>query len=474
MVDMSKSGVNSNHGITSNALIINGHGRKSNRKFNMGGNTIVTPGSLSAPYLFAAGTSWNLEKQFKAGIIKPVENGTWTTYHQSLGSQMPDMDLYPWTMGEVRQFAQRVVSDTKLWSDIDDKEGLYFDRDAEAKLVVKLNNQYKYLNGKEAAKYFIRMNNCSDAEYVKLLQTQGVPLFLYAPQVGKIKPLERTSLSEVLKCVNTIDGDKIVMVAACNEAKENNKTITFQHSGPDIYVNQVLQLNTPIQKGNITASKAQEQFLLESLSSYNKVHKEKGWHRVGDWEIGRSGHSGNVALANSQYQFELDNGKVKCLNKTKGYIKVDPLPAVLLSQQEIKAFIQKATTNTETKQTVAVGTKSVGVSPQYSFKSVQEQFLLDALSKYNNVQKEKGWHRVSDWEIGRSTHSGNVALANSQYQFELEGGKLKCIDKTKGYTKVHPLPTVLLPQQEITQFIQAQAKLISKGISEQATPKKSM
>ncbi|MCS5711675.1 SidE phosphodiesterase domain-containing protein [Candidatus Berkiella aquae] len=86
------------------------------------------------------------------------------------------------------------------------------------------------------------------------------------------------------------------------------------------------------------------QLLFNVLSRYNMIEKGFGWKTIeGDWEIGRSAHSKNVALTNNQYHFELNNGIIICLDKANGYAPLKPLPSVEFPREQIHKFLNEAT-----------------------------------------------------------------------------------------------------------------------------------
>jgi hypothetical protein len=226
-----------------NIIVVNGHGSKTDKNFDIGENILLAPDSLDTSYVFSVDTNWSIEKNAKNGKLKPVANGKWTSYAQQ--TTIPDVKLAPWKMGEVREFSKRISSELALWSNIDDANGLYLDRDQNAVLVVKKENNYVYLNHQQAANYFSDLSKCDDKKYLQYLKDNGVPIFLYAPKVNKIKILEATSLSEVMKCTNVIDGNKMIILATCNAAKEN-KNVTLKINESDLPIANMVKLTKSI------------------------------------------------------------------------------------------------------------------------------------------------------------------------------------------------------------------------------------
>lgn len=226
-----------------NIIVVNGHGAKTDKNFDIGENILLAPDSLDTSYIFSVDKAWSIEKNAKNGQLKPVANGKWTSYPQQ--TTVPDVKLAPWKMGEVREFSKRISSENSLWSDIDGANGVYLDRDQKAVLVVKKESNYIYLNHQQAAHYFSDLSKCDDKKYLQYLKENGAPIFLYAPKVNKIKILEGTSLSEVMKCTNAIDGNKMIILATCNAAKEN-KNVSLKISEPDLPIANMVKLNKSV------------------------------------------------------------------------------------------------------------------------------------------------------------------------------------------------------------------------------------
>lgn len=217
------------------ALVINGSGTKTNETFDLQNHTLITPDDLQHSYVLGFDPERHLQKKFRKGLVKPLHNGSWTIYGKQYAShKVRDIIIKPWKKKELKQFTKRVLTDPELWSYQDNQKGLYFERDKKAILVVKKpNGAYSYLNATQAKLFFENIQQ-KKYKYAK----DGMPLFVYAPKIGKIKILSSTRLSEVLANVQKIDGDKLFLLMACNASRSINKTLTLKTKEKDIDLSQ--------------------------------------------------------------------------------------------------------------------------------------------------------------------------------------------------------------------------------------------
>lgn len=212
-------------------LVINGHGSKSDSTFDIRDNVMLTPHELTTPYTFSV--DYEMGILMKKGKLKPVKNGQWNAYSKQ-SSAVPNVNVFPWKDNEVFEFASRIAIDTNLWSEIDGVKGLYFDRDPDLRLVILTHKgTYEYLDRDAAKGFFKNINN--------KIKSDGKPLFLYAPKVGKVKPFNETSVREILTCINQFAGKKIVVLATCNAISEQDKEVSLSiDSAEDIDISSLL------------------------------------------------------------------------------------------------------------------------------------------------------------------------------------------------------------------------------------------
>ncbi len=213
-------------------LVINGHGGKTDNFFDVGNNVLMTPGDLNEPYITSVDSNYNLEKDFLNGQIKPIEGGEWNVYakNSNKGNLVPDVKISPWNSNELTFFSQNLLTKPNLWSDVDNKQGLYIDRDPNCILVIRSkNNEYKYLKGQQIK------------DYLQANQKDGTAVFFLAPQVGKIKILNNTSLSEIIGCLKDLNiENKNIICATCNNKLSNDKNIKIDHTGKNLSVSEII------------------------------------------------------------------------------------------------------------------------------------------------------------------------------------------------------------------------------------------
>lgn len=219
-------------------LVINGHGGKTNRKFDVGANILMTPGNLDEPYITSVDPNYNLEQDFLNGKIKPIKDGNWHVYSHEKNQEngVPDVDISPWNNNEAQLFSSSISNKTNLWSEIDGKQGLYIDRDPNSILVIRSNDGgHHYLNQAQSKEYF---NNLSQN---RATNPAGTPIFFLAPNVGKVKILNRTSLSEVMGCLGELNiENRNIICATCNNKSGNDKNIAIDHKSESVLVSSII------------------------------------------------------------------------------------------------------------------------------------------------------------------------------------------------------------------------------------------
>jgi len=202
-------------------IVINGHGAKTNHSFNINGHTLLTPGNLNTPYVFAIDPNYDIEKDFQQYKVKNVKNGHWTFYDQSISPKVNDVSIAPWQQNELKSFAHNILTNPSYWANIDNHHQYYLLKDPNAVLVIKHGNHFFHLNTQETKTFLTKVEN---GTYSKM--TDGTPLFFYADKIGKVKILGHTSLSEVLDQIDQVAGPKLIMLATCNAAQQN-KIISY-------------------------------------------------------------------------------------------------------------------------------------------------------------------------------------------------------------------------------------------------------
>lgn len=77
------------------AIVINGHGTKTNYTFESLEHTLITPGNLTKPYVFSVDPNYNIETDILNNKIKPVNGGNWTVYNKDTTSHVPEVIINP-------------------------------------------------------------------------------------------------------------------------------------------------------------------------------------------------------------------------------------------------------------------------------------------------------------------------------------------------------------------------------------------
>ncbi|MEH1912772.1 hypothetical protein [Nostoc sp.] len=201
------------------ALVINGHGSKTvNDSIDIKNHILLTPHSLEVPY--ALSMDFSIESQLRQGFLPRVHNGAWTRYGLRYGtSHAPNVIIQPWSDGELLSFSRQIGNDPKLWSNIDGLSGYYCERDTSMCLILRTpDGTLSYIGRRMSAKCFEEIStNCQLTGIFK----GYVPIFLYAPQVAKVKILGRTTLNEIMNSVQRIAGNRLLLLATCNTGQNN-------------------------------------------------------------------------------------------------------------------------------------------------------------------------------------------------------------------------------------------------------------
>ncbi len=217
----------------SNAMVINGHGAKTSKTFLLNGHTVITPESLTTPYVFSVKPDFNVENSLRSGQLYPVLNGHWHRYQP--GVEIPEVLLAPWKENEAQEFSKRLLTDQSLWSKIDNTMGLLTQRDPNACLVVRLKSGTKNYTGKELVDYCEKLKSNSPVN--------GTPIAFMSPRLGKIKILKPTSLSEILEAQKQQYGVEIIMLATCNADGLKSKSVHLETAQPPKPISSVFHSN---------------------------------------------------------------------------------------------------------------------------------------------------------------------------------------------------------------------------------------
>lgn len=212
--------------------VINGHGRKQSNQFELPELTLITPADLRWPFVTNIDRDYHLEKDFKLGLIKPLQNGQkWKFYHKD--EMINDIELSPWQgFSEFKKFSKRLLTDEQLWSNIDNETGLFLNRDPHAILIVKCGiDRYLAKQGNQITSYLESIIENNDT-----IPLGDVPLLFMSPRLGKIKVLSPTKLSEVSSIVSKVDSEPSLLCASCNALKQSDRLIAVDTNASTVPV----------------------------------------------------------------------------------------------------------------------------------------------------------------------------------------------------------------------------------------------
>jgi hypothetical protein len=207
-------------------LVINGHGSKRIQKMQIGTQySVITPGDEDVNYILSFATSTrHLEGITIHGKIWPITQGAetieWQHYQQT---SIHDISITPLRQAFILQrFAKKVLDKTTGWEKLTDPEHSVLARGA---LAVRLTSaEVIILEEDDLIKY---LENLRDGVPVK-----GTPIFYCDKELGKIKPLRPTCLSEIYQALELINEFKAegadIIVATCSPNKAHAVTITVR------------------------------------------------------------------------------------------------------------------------------------------------------------------------------------------------------------------------------------------------------
>lgn len=206
--------------LCSSALVINGHGSKTvNDSIDIENHILLTPHRLEVPYVLSM--DFSIESHLRQGFLPRVHNGAWTGYGLRYGtSHAPNVIIQPWSDGELLSFSKQISNDPELWSKIDSVSGYYCERDVNMCLILRTpDGTLSYLDWRMSAKCFEEIG--ANRQLTGTFKGY-VPIFLYAPQVAKVKILGRTTLNEIMHSVGRIAGNRLLLLATCNTGQNDH------------------------------------------------------------------------------------------------------------------------------------------------------------------------------------------------------------------------------------------------------------
>lgn len=207
--------VQPDEGPFANAMVINGHGHFTERKFALNGDQIYTPDSLDHAYKFSIDREFALEPSFRQGLLYPVQGGQWQQHQQLI----KDVDIKPWRRDETKDFLKRLATDNSLWSHLDNQHGLLLERDPNACMLVK---------AQDGCLKVLRNDEITQLRHHDL--NTNMPIAFYSPATGKVKILSDTTLQEILQGHKLAYGSSNkFLLGTCNSKGPSSKIVRLQH-----------------------------------------------------------------------------------------------------------------------------------------------------------------------------------------------------------------------------------------------------
>ncbi|WED43912.1 hypothetical protein [Legionella cardiaca] len=226
-------------------LVINGHGAKLNKKMRVDDqHGIMTPGDARNSYTVSFDNQHrHLEEMTVKNKIWPVvdEEGKSVQWHRYHDTEISDIRITPLqSKFEFARFAGRLLQGRTGWQNLTNPPHDVLARGA---LAVKgPTGEIDILEGKKLIDYLQKTAAGSK---------DGTPLFFCDKELGKIKPLGKTSLSEIYAGVAKIkefqaSGTEMV-VATCSPSSEQSKSLMVQtnQSATDLTKTNIVDISSP-------------------------------------------------------------------------------------------------------------------------------------------------------------------------------------------------------------------------------------
>lgn len=207
-------------------LVINGHGAKLKTKISINPtHKIITPGPAESSYIVSfENMNRHLEEMTSQAKIWPIrERGTAIQWHRYHDLAIDDIGISPLQSSfDFANFAISVLSNTTKWEHLTTPPHNVMVRGALA--VKRPDNSIVILEGDELNQY---LTTARTGTY------SGTPIFFCDKELGKVKPMGDTTLSDIYAGIAliqefTIPGTETI-VATCSPADgQNTKRISVQ------------------------------------------------------------------------------------------------------------------------------------------------------------------------------------------------------------------------------------------------------
>ncbi|KTC78242.1 hypothetical protein [Legionella brunensis] len=207
-------------------LVINGHGSKLAKKIHINAqHGIITPGNAGSSYVVSFDDKErHLEEMTSQGQIWPIVNGKGKPiqWHRYQDTDIHDITISPLQSGfKFKFFADSVLKKKTKWENLSNPAHDVLACGALA--VRRSNGQIDILENEALSAYLTQGAQGTN---------QGVPIFFCDKNIGKVKPLGDTSLSEIYAGIALIkefqtSGTEVI-VATCSPSTEKQENIIVQ------------------------------------------------------------------------------------------------------------------------------------------------------------------------------------------------------------------------------------------------------
>jgi len=225
----------------------------------------------------------------------------WKAYKET---QLSDIAISPLQKNfQFNSFAQSLLANTTGWDNLTNPSHDPLARGALG--IIDSNNKIQVLEG-EPLKHFMQHGN-----------QNFKPIFFCDKELGKIKPLDSTSLSDIYKGIDLINEFKgtgiAVVVATCSpEDTKDNKSIIVQTQLPAQKVEEILPALAVKKIKEVTpvsVSSTKMEVIKKSQEISAMIDSVKVLPRVKGYQPGNTEHNAKQPL--ESIQFEFTNSKDK-------------------------------------------------------------------------------------------------------------------------------------------------------------------
>jgi hypothetical protein len=377
-------------------LVINGHGAKTDQKIQIQKkHSVITPGSAETSYaLMFHNEARHLEEMTSQNKIWPIINnatGKPIQWHRYRNTTVNDVSISPWqsTAFKFNIFAQELLNNKKNWGTLTNPPHSVLGRGA---LAVKMpDHQIKIFEGNELHAYLQKAAQSTSF---------GEPLFFCDKELGKIKPMKKTSLSEIYAAVDLISEFKAegtdIILGACSGNTLENTDIMVKTNLAAKQIDDTTFVNIGLTPEQITMSQKKTQLEYAELM-VRQLEGTETKERVQNYIEGNANHNEKQPLELVQFQFistkdrdqflqVIDNLKIK---RTKWVADTYGNPIIQIVPTELTQYNARRVHN-EIRKLNDVQKEPVSNKPQ-SGPEIPLKLNIAWITEVTRDEKNKCW-----------------------------------------------------------------------------------